>query len=797
MTRPIRNHLLDLVCLLLFFAAPVFALNPTADQWLPLPKFSGGINIMADRAQLPEGQLLTASNFIWRNDQLEGREGFYRFADPVSANGVKFIDVFSNSQGANYLMYSDGVGLWYRASLTGFSNELNFGRSSAGTVDTYNSILQVRGNTIASQKWRTIFGTGEGLIITVDGVERTIDKIILDTLIFITANPGNETAVAHNIDYSAIAINDALTVSDNYWIFSTAGKFYFNRPDSFVTVDSLVGVRFPYSGIKRLSSTTGSGMGMQFTTSGTLATANYAGQYARVVTNPVSTGMPKNPVVAGHHFYMSYPIYTSGSALVKTYGMAFPPDTASPQYIAVEALTYDSTTKFTRTVDSVRIDTTDLHDASGNQARYLRVYCDTCFFDADTNSFITGDWFFAPNYSWTYSFGTYNGSSFLFNIFPVVGGYRAADGAWLVACPPDFNDSPDWDIDSNNCSVIFYRMKKNVTGQRGVGGYNLAVLHKDRVFEVRSAEPDRIYWSEPFQPDSFFGGSVTIIDQQHPITVAAEQFGELVVYTTTGRWKMFPDATGTLFGKQKMDGSRGCVSRGSFLNIDEVHYGLSADGYWQSAGNAPEIISDAVASYFTDSINVAAYSAVRSGYDADNDNIWVSFPTGSAVKNTCTLVYHRATKSWWRQSFVAATYAYNGEAAISDSVRFIAGGKDSSTIYVRGHRKDDGAAITATLQTPYLDFQEPQIGKRFKSFMIGYDAEAASAVSVLGYRDFSPTAFDTTTFTTDAVWKQKWLRVKDARYRGNNLSLGFSITDAGQLRIPRISVQMIPLGEEE
>lgn len=787
------------VLLLLLFAAPVFCLNPTADQWVPLPAYSGGINIMNDRVQITQGQLLSATNFIWKDGQIQAREGFYRYVAPLSAMPVTFMDVFKSPLGAKYLMYSDGINLWYRPDITGESVALSFGRADSGLVNTFGTVI--RGEEIAGQKWRTIFGTGEGLTMTIGGTDYTVNKILLDTLAWITASAGTTTDQAHNLDYSSIRVQSRLVASDNYWIYANTGKSYFNRPDSFVVVDSLSGVRFAFTATTRrcIPSTPA----IQFAAASVVE--NYAGKFLRVVSNPIADSV--NAVTEGHHLYMSYPIYSSGSGIIRTLGAAFLPDTVSDQYLTVENLAYDSTTRFTTRVDSVRMGVVDssAYSCVGNEALYFKIYCDTCFFDSDTAAFITGDWFWYPQYTFQLGSNTYDGTVPLsytqipttaLTVFPVVGGFRASDGAFYAAMNAVGGSRDNHDFDTNNVNVTFYRMKKDVS-TLSAGGYEFAVQHNERVFECRSSEPDRLYWSEPFMPDSFLAGSIVIVDEANPCVIAAKQWSDLVVYTTAGSWKIIANATGEEYGTEKFNTSRGCVSRGSFLNIDNIHYGLAADGFWESDGNEPRIISGPVSSYFLDSLNQNEYDEVRSGYDAENDNIWVSLPRRGATKNTITLMYHRATQSWWPQTFVGSSFTAVKDVTVSDSVRFMVGGVDSSTIYVRGGRLDDGAAITASIQTPYLDFGDPVVAKRVKSLMLGYDSQVASAVSVVGYRDFALTPFDTVSFTTGASWAQKWLHFPDARYNGNNLSLKLSISNASQIKIPYLRLQVIPDGEEQ
>ncbi len=783
-----------------------------AGEWVPLGPYSGGLNTSANAGQLGTGQVLEAENFIWKTTNPtaltdptnptatpeagpsgggapEVREGFYRLAEPLSAHAVKFLDIFRTINGAAYLIYSDGERVWYRPNLTGAAVELNFGRSNAGTVDFYSGRAYVHGNTVGSQKFRTVFGSGEGLTVAIGGTSYTVEKIILDTLIELTANFGSTDSLeSYNIDVSEISITGGQQMNNKYWLYANVGKAYFGGPDDFVLVDSLSGTRYQYSAINRVCFG-GPMTGLRFTASG--VDANFGGRFARITTNPLSVGGTANPVPAGQPFYMSYPIWSSGNDSIKTFAAAFLPDSTSSQYVTIEALEYDSTSKFTRRVDSVRVATTATVCGTEN-ARYLKIYCDSCFFDADTASFITGDWFVSPNYPWSYSGLTaasyWNGYIWtsVGSVFPVVGGYRASDGAWLAACPPDVNDGIAWDIDSNNVEVVFYRMKR--AGVAAPDGIEWAGVFNNSAVEVRSDEKDVVYRSAVNLPDSFLSDRWMIVDHGQPIVVGGLQRGDLVLYTAVNRWALIEGGSG-YFSKQYLDGARGCIAKGSFLNIDGVHYGLAADGYWESTGDAPRLISGAVSSYFTDSLDRSRLDEFAAGYDAELDNIWLSCPNW-------TLVYNRATGSWWPQSWKASAFTYNPDVTVSDSVRLIAGGIDSSGLFARGGSDDDGDSLVAWLRTGYLDFGVPQRVKDVKGLRIGYESPRAMTFDVTSYRQFASTSFDEFQQTMAAGWSEKWLRFYAGRYRGKNFSQKWTWYNASGLRLPYVLID-VKQGREE
>lgn len=786
-------------------------------EWVNLGPFNGGINTSSNKGQLAQGELLSTSNFIWGIDSrlrgndgidkghLEVREGFYRFANPESGTGVEFMDIFNAPQGVPYLMYSDGVNLWYKASLTGLATALNFGRANSGTVDTYTGSKSIHGNTVASQKLRTIFGTYEGGTINIGGTDHTIDKIVLDTLVYVTAAVGaGGLAQNYSLDYSAIAIKSAFQMNNNYWIYSTVGKFQFSNVGAFTIVDSLTGDRYQYTSVRRAC---GPGWPVLKFNGVSLPTATN-GKFLRIVTNPKSAGTPANPLANTKFFYMSYPIASATADSIKTFASAFMPDSTTAQYFNVDELTYDPSTQFITKVDSVRL---NIADSAGTgcsfPALYLKLWCDTCFFDADTNWAISGDWFFAPRYSWTDGNVAYDsaGTQWWYGVpvistevFPVVGGFRGSDSAVYIVTPPSSTARNEWTINANNKTVAFYRMKVNKAAASAVG-IEWATVFNASAFEVRSDETDVIYWSVPNLPDSFLVDSWVIVDHGNPLIIGAPQGGNLIVYTATNRWAILYGG-GTSYAKQYLDGARGCIARGSFLNIDGVHYGLAADGYWETSGEAPRLISDAVATYFTDSLNFDALDAVAAGYDAQNDNIWISIPVGVSTVNNRTLVYNRASGSWWPQSFVGGAYAYNPSITVSDSVRFIVGGTDSSTLYVRGGDDDDGDSLVAQMQTAYYDYGQSQLIKNVKGLRLGYESDRATAweCESFGQNYVSGATFEIGSFTGTTVsgWSEQQMRFLQGKYRGKRLSHRLTFYDAAGLKLPYLQA-LVKMGVEE
>ncbi|GEM_PF-4794290 len=931
---------------MLVMAAVVLGMRPESEQTADLGPWSGGVNITTDSSQLPANQLQAASNFIWHDNQLEARQGFYQYVEPLSGNSTKWMQIFRNTTGQKYLFYSDGKKLWCRRNLTDTSVAINYGRVSRGCANTTAGSKIVDIDTVGEAKVRSLIGTGEEWTITVGDTNRIIDFVLDDTLIYVTvAFSTTMTCEAYNIDLQAIEVRQALPVSNNLWFYTNTGKFYFNKPDSVVITDPLTAERWqmttPYVARSCWNSNNPT---LRFTAS-SFTGSNYAGKFLRLTTDPKSC-VAHNPIPAGHAFYMPYPIQTSASGLIYTRGAAFMPDSVgagAAEYFTIEDLKYDSTTLEFITVDSIQRclqDSTEWSTCNGAEATYLKIWLRSM---PDTMAYGTGDWFVSPSVTtttmgggtrsgatyativnvirgsrfttpdkpavkvssmtfkfyglnntanqvkgaiytagrtlvdttttalaslaasaveltfadpvdllgntqycfvvWCNSSGigldllknaqsgygfwsqnrTYSGTfptTFVPNdstpyqacvdvavnyfdstattnrdaltCYPVAGGYVTADSCIYVA-----SDAAGFH-DHDTCRIAMFRMKKDVS--KLTVGIGWATVHNKTVFERRDETPDHLYYSEPNMPDSFLSSHVMVIESGNPIVCGGEQGSDEIIYTATSRYGVTYAGSG-VYQHQYLDGFRGCVAQKSFINIDGVHYGLSADGYWETSGEAPTLISQPVASYFLDSLDWNQLDKIATGYDAENDMIAISFPTKGSAVNNVTLYYHRGTGSWWPQTFHAGSYAYNGDVTISDSVRFLAGGADSSRVLVRGGRTDAGTRFAANLKTAYLDFGVPLNSKRLLEYTFGYSAPDTSTGTLTGrcLRVVNGSLASSSTmavpFAISSGWNRKNLRLPAGYFSGQAIRLDAEFSNASGLKVPTIKVKVIVGGE--
>ena len=927
---------------LLGMAALLLALKPVGEQWVTLGPYSGGINIESDGRFLGANQLYTAENFIWTVNGLAVREGFQRFAAPLSANPINFMTIFRNNTGQKYLFSSDGISLWCRRNLTEAATLINYGRLSRGCANTYAGSKIVDMDTVAVAQMRTMIGTAEGWTIRVGDTTRIIDYVLCDSLLYVTV-PFSSTMVRqpYLIEVKGIEIRQAFPMVNNLWFYTNTGKFSFTRLDSIDISNALTGDRWlmttPYVTRNCWNSRAPT---LRFKSTG-FSSGNQANKFLRLTTDPRSN-VANNPIPAGHHFYMSYPIQASQSGFVYTSGAAFMPDSAGSgaEYFIIEDLKYDSTSLTFVTVDSIQSDFQDSSQWSCGPSKpvYQKIWLRSM---PDSMAYGTGDWFMSPSITATnighptasgatyasvvnvirgskfttpnkqavkvsgmtfkcyaaalsgvsvkgavytaakvlvdttltykfpssptqqnaapltfvepadlvgntdyffvvwcdqvggYAFNllrnmlggyhfwsqskTFNGSfpttfapteslsyqacvdigivyfdSTLRNnrttssCYPVVGGYVTGDSAILAGA--DAGEFHDHDT----CRIAMFRMKRNLINPET--GINFAVVNNSNntVLESRLSNPSLIYYSEPNEPANFLANHVVTIDPGNPCVIGGEQAGNMIIYTASNRFQLVY-AGGGAYAKNRMDGSRGIIAKGSFVNVDGVHYGLARDGYWQSDGGAPEIISNAVASYFRDSLDYSQLEKIASGYDPTNDNIWITF-------NGITLVYNRPTGSWWRQSFAASAYAYNGDITISDSITFMAAGAESSTIYIQKGNKDDGVNLTASLQTGYMNFDAPEIEKGIVDLRLGYKASDTTSGSITMHPVLSVdgTLYKSSSnlaMTIASGANDKWIRLPMGSLWGNEVGLGINVTNGSGLRWNYVRAKVMSGGE--
>lgn len=927
-------------------------------EWVPLGPFNGGINTTSNKGQLSPSEFVESENFVWSLDKpsasagaptaghLEVREGFYRFGEPKSDQSVKFIDIFKGEGNAKYLLYSDGTTLWYRQNLTGAAYPIDLGSASKSVVDTWGTY--VSGDSILVQKWLSTFGRGEGLAITIDGVDYVIDQILTDTSLILTSSAGTTSDKTYSISFSGLRYLSGYNVAYSYWLFSNAGKLVFTRPDAVTLQDTIAPNRFAYSTISQ-QCYAGAFPALKWNASG--VSSNYANQYLRPVSNQISQG-GTNPIPSGHLFFMNYLVAASGGNAVWTYGSAFTPDTTAAQYFTIANLSPDTSTWTEVTVDSIVSVIPDSLGCSVDGIQYVKIFCNSCNWETDTLQFM--DHYVAPmqtefvvntinatvgNFStqdtirgvrittpaadavrafylrvgissgftgtanlkgaiykvsdstlvdttftasvtksggsvtatlffpravnlgsstkyfvavWSGSnvlavaknanglegdsaawkkADSYDGSfpssiagatpvvttsSYAIELYgwhhdslntypdyqyqiPIAAGYIAANGPIYAAVHSDAYDSPIAGAhafssrlaDGDTCKIAIYKMTAQPV--QLAAAVVLAVWHNSTNLEVRAEFPDRLYWSEVNQPDSFLIDHMMIVDHGNPLTAAGKQLGDVVFYTATNRWKIIYGGGGQ-YTKQFLDGVRGCVARRSFLDIEGVHYGLGADGYWESSGEPPQLISQAVQSYFTDSLDWTRLDDVAAGYDAELDNIWIS------QKDRFCLVYNRSSRSWWPQSFIAGAYAYNPDISVSDSVRFIAGGTDSSGLFVRGGVLDDGDSIDAMMQTGYLDYGASQLIKNVKGLRLGYEATRATSwlCESFGQNYTTGATFEVGSFAGSSIagWSEEQMRFFQGTYRGKRLSHRLTFYNASGLKLPYLQA-LVKMGVEE
>lgn len=764
------------------------ALGEALTQDLMFADYTGGINHIG-RGYLAPNEYLSLSNFLLFSNYLQVRKGYTQLGASLSSNPLEFMDVFATKSGASYLLASDGQQLWYRTGIVEPATELEVGRSNRATVSTFGTY--VSGDTLAQQKWLTIFGPGEGLTITINSVDYIIDQIITDTSLYLTTSAGNQTTVNYNIDYSAVDIKFGIPMTTAYYIYSTGGRFAFTSPTEFDILDSLTGTRYTYTDVFRQCNATAH---LEFVCAA--ITVNHAGKFLQIATDQESAGGNPNPITGTHPFYTSYPIWTSGAGKVYTWATAFLPDSTTNQYFNIVELEYDSTYDTVVVVDSIRTAIADSANYSCSPgAMYLQIY------DAgiDSMRFGTNDWFCYPRFSFK-QFGIYYDSagshSYLdlpeiaMSVFPVAGGFKDANGAIYAACPglwtESRSDTTDFKIpQSNNVPMTFYRMKRT-TNNSAASNYTWGARYDNRVFWSEADDPTFVKKSDPHDPSTQDGVGFYMFTEEGDAPLAGLVQGDVLKVYCENSIHIITSADGYLYTTEQVARNVGCSSPKTLREFAGTHYFLHRTGVYEDNGTQPVPISQKVNFWFTDSIPQASYrDAAAAIFDK---KYWISFPLVSGGRKT--LVYDLLARVWTDMSnlnFSAATTYGRGP----DSLQFLFSDPDSGAVLSYFGNLDRGDSIVAVIQTDYVDAGAPEKNKIWRMAQVAWDNAASATMTMDFFLDPAQSSYHTYSFLGSTFGTE---RINPPSLLGRVCSFKLTIDGAAGYKHRLIKVGVIDKG---
>ena len=150
----------------------------------------------------------------------------------------------------------------------------------------------------------------------------------------------------------------------------------------------------------------------------------------------------------------------------------------------------------------------------------------------------------------------------------------------------------------------------------------------------------------------------------------------------------------------------GAVSKASVIVVNNIAYGMGQRGIWQFDGlNYRYIDTPALQEFIQENWEDSELSKVCATYDLENKTIYWFIPTSNNAENSIGVVYNVQNGSWSRIDF-GRTAAVPYMGAFKHPYMFAHSG---STASLRSHNtevNDNGSALTATLTSKPLDFNE-------------------------------------------------------------------------------------------
>lgn len=283
-------------------------------------------------------------------------------------------------------------------------------------------------------------------------------------------------------------------------------------------------------------------------------------------------------------------------------------------------------------------------------------------------------------------------------------------------------------------------------------------IHKDKIFFVETADPNKIFWSndagdyETFTSTDF----IYVPSPKHsfPIT-ALESFNDvLFVFTDNDKWALYGDDLAN-FELSKAPGSKGAFAQEAVASNRNHIYFASDDGVYRFNGTSDELISAPVTDIYED---IADKSKVT--ISINGNRLYVFYPSAGASDNDRVLVFNIDHEAWESIDLDVPVSLAISFSAASDNNEFVvfsnrvgAGCKYGQS---SNNFSDMGKPLTFELRTKYDQDRAPQAKKLLKRLYPRFQKESNSYnVSVEVDRDFadSPSTASTVSLeTTGATW---------------------------------------------
>lgn len=294
-------------------------------------------------------------------------------------------------------------------------------------------------------------------------------------------------------------------------------------------------------------------------------------------------------------------------------------------------------------------------------------------------------------------------------------------------------------------------------------GVKFLCSHTNRMFAVRTAEPDTIYVSDLLSVEGSAAwssiDSFRVGGDGEPITGISSWTGfRLVVFKQNSTYVITTDPTAASIANWSIEivsGDIGCVARNSVCQIGANIYWLSQDGVrsmQRILQGTDQEISEPLSKIIDSTIQEINRTYISKASAAYYKNRYIlSVPIGTSITNNCSIVYNTVHKAWsgkWT-NFAANDFCHYTNNPSNCLVLATPSGsvlqwrewiKDDNE--VESDYQDSGASIRTSLTTREFTFGEMMSYKSLNNIEVQfYSSLAYCSISLINENGDTVTAF--------------------------------------------------------
>lgn len=737
---------------------------------------------------IPVGGATESVNFVYdKANALHVRKGLQQWNSITNVEPFEFFCDFTGGGGQSWYVASNEDTTWIANS-----NQTNWTMYAypgdgidTGSVDTYEDDPYIHGNGL--YKWRRQIRNDAGLTITVDDtMDVTSIWCVCDSLIRITQGASSDLSdVDYEISLRQFMIRDAARANDVLYLATTEGLYRWNG----YSLDSL-GAEQTYHSWSYTSAHRGAFTirfdGCSYNGTGDEPDDDWPiGKWAVFssccLAKDVST-IKDN--IRGQPYAQLFSIWYFSSGvgqITTTYAPGFHdrlsdwvayPGGGGTLLVFEAGDLYADSVSFT--ADSIVVDSIEI---SGRYALYSEIWPTYPYSLAwDDTRFESGDWRFAVD-------------GYPYQLI----GIGRVDTIGAESCHGFYVQNCVTKQKLTNIDVVGTRVMRSI--ESGPNNYKLLCVYLDRLFYVKEEEPNTIYYSPVFMPDSVDQyQSVSLdISRGDEIEALAGLYGNLYIFTRNSIFQMSGDPEASSTSLIELFSGAGVSAPKTFIKVENSYFLAHRTGLYLFDGGQPVSLGGLADALVRDSIDWAlAYEQMCAGYY--DKQIWVTYPVvGSGGLRTIN--YNMDTKRWGNHDFEASAY-YRIDNT-DDSNRFVICLADSGSACIYKGNTDGDIAIDAEYETGWSGFGSDAV-KEIIGYYATYQKSPACTLVVEISRNDTIQLVDTLGIdSTTQIFKDKRRSFDVADAAGRLLKLGIKLLSAaGDTWIGDVTLQVVEKEEK-